>query len=73
MSSSTLILMLIPLLAIQIGLQIFALVDIYRHKGTQPPLPVWAWILIVVLGELVGVLLYFAIGRKPDMGGDDLE
>ncbi len=70
MSSSTIILMLIPLILIQVGLQIYALIDLYRRKGAQPPLPTWAWVLIIVLGELIGVLLYFAIGRLPDAGED---
>ena len=70
MNTSTLLLMLVPFIAIQVGLQIYALVDMYRRKGAKPPIPSWGWVLIIVLGELVGVLLYFAIGRTADSGED---
>jgi hypothetical protein len=64
--STTLILALIPLIVIQLALQIYALYDIYQHQGARPPLPTWAWVLIVVFGEIIGVIVYFAIGRKED-------
>jgi len=64
--STNMIVALIPLIVIQLALQIYALYDIYQHKGARPPLPTWAWGVIVVLGEIIGVMLYFAIGRKED-------
>jgi hypothetical protein len=64
--STTLILALIPLIVIQLALQIYALYDIFQHGGARPPLPTWGWVVIVVFGELIGVIAYFAIGRKED-------
>lgn len=64
--STTLILALIPLIVIQLALQLYALYDIYQRRGARPPLPTWGWVVIVVLGEIIGVMLYFAIGRKED-------
>lgn len=64
--STTVILALIPLVAIQIGLQIFALYDIYRNKGARPTLPTWLWVLVILFGEFLGVIIYFLFGRKED-------
>jgi hypothetical protein len=64
--NTNMILAFIPLIVIQTALQIYALYDIFQHKGVRPPLPIWAWGLIVVFGEIIGVMLYFAIGRKED-------
>jgi len=66
MDDTTLILALIPLLVIQVGLQIFALYDIYQRRGARPPLPTWAWVIIVLAFNLFGPILYFVLGRKED-------
>jgi hypothetical protein len=66
MDNTTLALMIAPLVVIQVGLQLFALYDIYQHKRVQPPLPVWAWVLIVILLNLLGPILYFVLGRQDD-------
>jgi len=58
---------LAPLIALQLGLQIYALYDIYKRGGARPPLPTWAWVLIVALGQLLGPVLYFFVGRKEDV------
>jgi hypothetical protein len=67
MDTTTLILMLIPLILIQVGLQIFSLVDLYKHHGARPPAPTWLWVLIIIFGELLGPILYFIFGRKEDV------
>ncbi len=66
MSTNTLVLAVLPLVVIQVGLQIYALYDIYRNGGTRPPLPTWAWVVIVAFGELIGVILYFVLGRRDE-------
>lgn len=66
MDTTTIVLIVLPVLVIQIGLQIYALVDIYRNGGARPPLPTWAWVLIVLLGEILGVILYFVLGRQEE-------
>lgn len=67
MDDSTLILALIPLFLIQVGLQIYALVDIYRRKTLREPLPIWAWVIIVLAGSMLGPIAYFALGRSEDV------
>jgi hypothetical protein len=50
----------------ELALAVFALVDLVR----RPPARVtfgnkWVWVAIIVLVNLVGPILYLAIGRKP--------
>lgn len=66
MDDSTLILALIPLIVIQVGLQIYALLDIYRRKTVREPLPAWAWAVIVLVGSMLGPIAYFVLGRSED-------
>ena len=54
--------LLIPLLVIQLAMMILALVDILRREKTRGPK--WLWIAVVVLGEMIGPILYFVIGRE---------
>jgi DMSO reductase anchor subunit len=54
--------LLIPLVLLQLGLQIWALVDLARREATNGPK--WLWAVIIVLGELVGPVVYFIAGRK---------
>jgi hypothetical protein len=54
--------LLVPLIVIQLGLMIFALVDIFRREKTRGPK--WLWIVVVVLGEMIGPILYFVVGRE---------
>jgi NADH:ubiquinone oxidoreductase subunit 6 (subunit J) len=47
-------------------LEVVALVDLYRRPVAQVALGnKWVWVAIIVLVNLVGSILYFAIGRKP--------
>jgi len=56
---------LIPLMIIELALMIAALVSILRHKtykmGTR-----LIWILVVVLVNIIGPILYFVLGRKEE-------
>jgi len=54
-----------PLLALQLGLAIAALVDL-RKRRTVKHLPRAAWVAIIVLGECLGPILYFALGRGEE-------
>jgi uncharacterized membrane protein YdjX (TVP38/TMEM64 family) len=48
------LLYIIPLVLIQLILVIVALVD----------LPKWLWAVIIILGELIGPIVYLIIGRE---------
>ena len=56
--------LLIPILLVQVGLQIYALVDLYRQPVTRGPK--WMWVLIILLTEIFGPILYFFVGRKEE-------
>jgi len=54
--------LLIPIIIIQYGLTIAALIDVIKRERLKY-LPKWGWILIVVFVNLVGPIVYFVIGR----------
>lgn len=53
---------LIPVILLQLGLMIFALVDLIRREKTRGPK--WLWAIIIVLGELLGPIVYLLLGRE---------
>jgi hypothetical protein len=59
---SRLLPLLIPIVIIQLGLQIFALIDLYRQSSVRGPK--WAWALVIILGQILGSIVYFFFGRK---------
>ncbi|MEN6571181.1 MAG: PLD nuclease N-terminal domain-containing protein [Anaerolineaceae bacterium] len=54
--------LLIPIVILQLILMIVALVDLSRREKTRGPK--WVWALVIILGELLGPILYFIIGRE---------
>ncbi|MFV2044900.1 MAG: PLD nuclease N-terminal domain-containing protein [Anaerolineales bacterium] len=54
--------MLIPILLLQLGLMIFALVDLVRREKTNGPK--WVWALVIVLIGFIGPIVYLMIGRE---------
>lgn len=53
---------LIPILVLELGLVIFALLDLSRRERVNGPK--WMWVVIVLLAQLVGPILYFTVGRR---------
>lgn len=54
------------LLIIELALDVIALVDLYRRPLARVALGnKWVWVAIIVLVNLLGAILYFAVGRKP--------
>lgn len=54
-----------PLIVIQVGLQLYAFIDIVKKKKTRS-LNLTAWILIILLGGIVGSVLYLLLGRSEE-------
>ena len=48
----------------ELGLLITALVDAIRRPKTNGPK--WMWILIIILINLIGPIVYFIVGRKEE-------
>jgi hypothetical protein len=59
---SELIPFLIPILLLQIGLIVIALRDLRGRERTKGPK--WAWVLIILFGEIFGPIIYLLIGRE---------
>jgi hypothetical protein len=53
---------LIPIILLQLGLMIVALVDLIRRERTRGPK--WAWALVIVLVNFIGPIVYFVVGRE---------
>ena len=56
--------LLIPVILIQLGLMIAALVDLIRREQTRGPK--WVWALVIVLVNYIGPIIYFVAGRKEE-------
>ena len=59
----------IPLLIIEYGLMIFALVQVARNEVAY--LPKWAWILIIVLVGIIGPIIFLIVGKKKETEEND--
>lgn len=54
---------IIPLVLLQLILMIIALLDLTRREKVKW-LPKWLWAIIIILGEMVGPIVYFVLGRE---------
>ena len=53
---------LIPIVLLQLGLMVFALVDLVRRERTKGPK--WIWALVVIFVNLIGPVIYLVVGRE---------
>jgi hypothetical protein len=56
--------LLIPIILIQFGLMVAALVDLIKRPKTRGPK--WIWVIIVVFINLIGPIVYFIVGREEE-------
>ena len=56
--------LLIPIILVQLGLMIAALVDLIKRSETQGPK--WLWVVVIVFFNLIGPIVYFVVGRKDE-------
>lgn len=49
----------------QISLEVYAVIDIVRRPADRVNGPKALWIAVVVLVNLIGAIVYLAVGRKP--------
>ena len=52
----------IPLIIIEYGLLIFALVQLVRNEVKY--MPKWGWALIIIFINLIGPIVFLIVGRK---------
>lgn len=58
----------VPLLLLQLGMTIAALVDWARHKHTRGPR--WLWLAIILCVNTIGPVVYFLLGRTEEDDSD---
>ena len=56
--------LLIPIVVIELGLMIAALVDLIRRAHTRGPK--WIWALVILLVNFIGPIIYFVAGRNEE-------
>lgn len=60
--------LLIPIIIIQYGLMIFALVQLFRNEAAY--LPKWGWALIIVFFNIIGPVVFLIVGKKKEIEND---
>ena len=66
MTETQILLLLVPVLIVQLGLLVLALRDLLRPERRVRGDSRLMWGLIIVFVNLVGPILYFAIGRREE-------
>jgi hypothetical protein len=56
--------LLIPLAIIELGLMIVALWDLIKREETRGPK--WMWVLVIVLLNFIGPIVYLVAGRQDE-------
>ena len=56
---------LLPLLALQLGLMLAAVIHILRHKTYRTGNRTM-WLLLAILVNIIGPILYFTLGRGDE-------
>lgn len=56
--------LLIPIALIEVALMIAALLDLRKQPATRGPK--WVWVLVIVLVNFIGPLLYFVLAREEE-------
>ena len=60
---------LIPVLLLDLGLIVFALVDWARRKRTKGPK--WVWLLVILFVSTFGPIIYLIFGREEAQDAGD--
>ena len=64
--STSLLLILLPLVVIELGLVVFSLVDLFRPERRVIGDNKLVWALIIVLVGTIGPIVYLLAGRKQN-------
>jgi hypothetical protein len=59
---SKLIPLLIPVIIIELGLMIIALLDLVKRERTRGPK--WVWALVIIFLNIFGPIAYLLFGRR---------
>ena len=64
--------LLIPIVLLELGLLVWALLDVIRRERVRGGNKV-IWILVIVLINIIGPIVYFIFGREEDSSEKDTE
>ncbi|GGA35150.1 PLD nuclease N-terminal domain-containing protein [Psychrobacillus lasiicapitis] len=56
--------LILPFIIIQLILMLVAIIDLTRVSSTNGPK--WLWALVIILGNLIGPIIYFIVGRRNE-------
>lgn len=56
--------LLMPVILIELGLMVVALIDLIKRPKTRGPK--WLWAVIILLFGIIGPIIYFIIGRDDE-------
>jgi hypothetical protein len=57
--------LIIPIILLQIGLQIYALIDLSRQPKVRGGNK-WIWVAVILLLEIFGPIIYFLFAKKDE-------
>ena len=58
--------LVLPILLLQWSLMVYAIIKLLRSELPPKYMPKWAWILIILMINIIGPVLYLMIGRKEE-------
>ncbi|MBX3069058.1 MAG: PLDc_N domain-containing protein [Thermomicrobiales bacterium] len=69
--STTVALAIVLLAVVQIGLAVYALVDLWRRERVTGDRK-WLWVVMILAGNLAGSIIYLTVGRNvpPEVTDD---
>ena len=66
MDQSTILLLILPIVILEIALIVFALRDLVRPERRVRGDSKLLWGIVIVLFQLIGPILYFVVGRDTE-------
>ena len=66
MSQTTILLLILPIVILEIALIVFALRDLVRPERRVRGDSKLLWGIVIVLLQLIGPILYFVVGRETE-------
>lgn len=62
MTATEILELFLPLIVVQLILMVFCLIVLRKEKVKY--LPKWTWAIIIILGELLGPIIFLLVGRE---------